>query len=176
MSSCKTCTICGELKAFKYFYKHSGHKDGYTSECKCCNLKKRKKNRLKLSERTRKYYYKNRKNELAKQKKRRTTPEGQEYYRKFWVKYRYGLSSEDWQEIFDRQNGCCPICGIHQSKLNQSLSVDHNHKTNEIRGLLCNKCNLAMGFLNVDESGIKLLQKAIKYVKKILIVGGNYGR
>lgn len=48
----------------------------------------------------------------------------------------YGLSMEDYQIILDSQNGTCALC---DSK--DRLSVDHNHSTGEVRGLLCYDCN-----------------------------------
>lgn len=78
-------------------------------------------------------------------------------------KYRiyYGISIDDYNEIFIKQDGCCRICKRHQSELKRKLSVDHNHETSEIRGLLCNKCNQAIGLLNDDP---ELLDSAKEYV------------
>lgn len=53
----------------------------------------------------------------------------------------YGLTPEQYQELYDKQQGKCPICLRHQDEFPQRLSVDHNHKTNEVRGLLCRYCN-----------------------------------
>lgn len=56
------------------------------------------------------------------------------------------ISLEDYNRIFDAQNGCCAICGRHQSELDKRLSVDHDHETGEVRGLLCHGCNLGLGY------------------------------
>jgi len=74
----------------------------------------------------------------------------------------HGLTLEQYQEMYDEQNGCCAICSIHQNELKQALCVDHNHQTNKIRGLLCGKCNRGIGYLN---DNIDLLQAAINYLK-----------
>ncbi len=76
---------------------------------------------------------------------------------------KYGLTVEDYNQMYQEQEGSCAICGEHQSKLTQSLSVDHCHLTNDIRGLLCTKCNSAIGFLNDD---INLVAKALDYLNK----------
>jgi len=65
--------------------------------------------------------------------------------------------------MFNKQNGCCKICKIHQSKLKSALHIDHNHSTNKIRGLLCNKCNQGLGLFN---DNIILLTNSINYLKK----------
>lgn len=51
----------------------------------------------------------------------------------------------------------CAICGIVKRK----LDYDHDHKTNQFRGLLCQKCNHGIGMFNDDPI---LLQKAIDYL------------
>lgn len=72
-----------------------------------------------------------------------------------------GLSIDQYNILFKQQEGKCAICGTHQDKLKQSLCVDHNHKTNQIRGLLCGKCNRGIGYLNDD---VNVLEKAIQYL------------
>lgn len=74
---------------------------------------------------------------------------------------KYGLAVEDFNELFVEQDGKCAICGIHQSELKQSLGIDHCHKTNKIRGLLCNKCNRGIGYLGDD---VENLRMAILYL------------
>lgn len=87
-----------------------------------------------------------------------------EVKRKSILKLRFGLSLEDYNRMFVKQQGCCAICSKHQSKLTRALAIDHNHISGQIRGLLCGSCNAAIGALDTD-SGVKLLQKAIEYIK-----------
>jgi len=54
-------------------------------------------------------------------------------------KYRYNLSQEQYSKLLKDQKGLCAIC--HKAK---KLYVDHNHKTDKFRGLLCHKCNLLL--------------------------------
>jgi hypothetical protein len=56
---------------------------------------------------------------------------------------KYGITVEDYEFIYKEQEGKCKGCGRFFDK----LSVDHDHNTNEIRGLLCRNCNMALGLL-----------------------------
>lgn len=72
---------------------------------------------------------------------------------------RYGITIEEYNAILIKQNGKCAICGNGSTE--KDLSVDHDHITGHIRGLLCNSCNMAIGLF--DEN-ITLLRKAIDYL------------
>jgi len=74
----------------------------------------------------------------------------------------YGITLKDYNSLILKQKGKCLICGIPQEDLKQGLHVDHDHKTGEIRGLLCGSCN---GGLGLFKDNIILLRKAIKYIK-----------
>jgi len=86
-----------------------------------------------------------------------------DYDRNHNLKYNYGITLEDYNKIFNSQNGCCAICGKHQSEEKQSLSFAHCHTTNRIRGLLCHHCNPMLGYakdnMDVLKSGIIYLSK-----------------
>lgn len=75
----------------------------------------------------------------------------------------YGITLGDYNNKFMEQQGCCAICNKHQSEFKKPLFVDHDHDTGKVRGLLCNKCNWAIGLL--DDS-IKRLESAINYLEK----------
>ncbi len=75
---------------------------------------------------------------------------------------------ERYSAILKEQNMVCAIClkeevARNRSKLIRSLSVDHNHTTGEIRGLLCHGCNLMLGNARED---IATLRSAIRYLEK----------
>jgi hypothetical protein len=58
----------------------------------------------------------------------------------------YGLPLGQYEEIREAQNGLCAICGrAETSRRTGRLSVDHDHETGALRGLLCNRCNRALG-------------------------------
>jgi len=75
------------------------------------------------------------------------------------LKNAYGISEDEYRAILSAQGGCCAIC-LNVDKGN--LSVDHDHVTNEIRGLLCKKCNCAIGLLYDDPQRI---DRAAKYIR-----------
>ena len=81
-----------------------------------------------------------------------------EYRRKRALK-KYGLTVEQYEEMFQKQDGKCKICKKPSSYW---LVVDHNHKTNEVRGLLCHRCNRALGMFRDDA---ELLAEAIRYLE-----------
>jgi hypothetical protein len=72
---------------------------------------------------------------------------------------KYGLTEENHLELIKNQNGCCAIC--KQIPCKKGLVIDHDHSTGEIRGLLCNKCNMGLGAFNDD---ISSFNNAIKYL------------
>ena len=72
-----------------------------------------------------------------------------------------GITPEEYNVLFNQQLGCCKICGKHQTELKKKLFIDHCHITKKVRGLLCQKCNTAIAFLN---DNIQSLKNAIEYL------------
>ncbi len=70
---------------------------------------------------------------------------------------RYGIVDIEQANLLWNNATVCDICGLTSEK----LCVDHCHKTNKIRGILCTKCNQGLGLLNEDP---ELLRKAAEYV------------
>lgn len=64
-------------------------------------------------------------------------------------KREYGINLKDYNDMFATQKGKCKICGVHQLEMKKKLSIDHNHDTGMVRGLLCIPCNAALG--NIEE-------------------------
>lgn len=146
----KYCCKCEQTKLFTDFYKDTSKKDKVTSYCiPCCKEKRQKKYTANLQEEKQKlknYYKKNK--EKAK-----------EYY----LSKTYGLEKQEYERMFEEQEGKCAICGTHHSRLNRGLFVDHCHSSEQVRGLLCQFCNTLLGMAQDDS---KILQKAIKYLEK----------
>jgi hypothetical protein len=111
------------------------------------------------------YYKNNSSPELRKQmwEKQKNKNNRKQKNRNNHLKNKYGITQDDYNQMFENQKGCCSICGKHQSEVSRALSVDHNHKNGEIRGLLCHTCNSAIGKFYDD---ITLLENAISYLKK----------
>lgn len=81
-------------------------------------------------------------------------------------RYNYGTDGETYKRLFKEQQGKCAVCGkietrIHKGKV-MRLSIDHCHKTGEIRGLLCRECNLALGHMEDD---IERIQALLRYLE-----------
>lgn len=74
------------------------------------------------------------------------------------LKRLYGITVEQYNDLFEVQQGKCVGCGRHQVEFSKSLVVDHCHTTGKIRGLLCAGCNIALG--NVKENTNTLLSLA----------------
>ncbi len=84
-------------------------------------------------------------------------------YRKNLGLKKYGITLEDFNQILEKQNYKCLICNKHTLESKPyGLVVDHNHKTENVRGLLCDRCNTGLG--NFQDS-IDVLQSAIEYLK-----------
>ena len=107
-----------------------------------------------------------------KQKNANNWQKRKEYYasevgiassRKSHLKRVYNISLEEYQQMSNRQNHKCDICGSPEmNSKNKVLCVDHNHSTGNVRALLCSSCNTGLGNFKDD---IILLQKAIQYLK-----------
>ena len=127
----KKCSQCKTEKSYKEFYKRAETKDGYRYECKQC---------VSLNGQT----------ETAKKVKKKAS-----------VKYRYGISLEEAEQI---RATPCEICG----DASEPSVIDHNHQTGLVRGALCSTCNQGIGLLK--DSPI-VLKKAIEYLEN----RGHYG-
>jgi len=78
---------------------------------------------------------------------------------------------EVYKELFEKQGNVCAICGNPETrkapnskgKKISNLSIDHNHKTGEVRGLLCHRCNAGLGQFREN---VEFLLKAVEYLKE----------
>jgi hypothetical protein len=68
------------------------------------------------------------------------------------LKETHGITLAEYNKLLILQKGTCAICGSKKSKRKSlgRLSVDHDHVTGRVRGLLCNECNLAIGYMADD--------------------------
>ena len=69
----------------------------------------------------------------------------------------YGITYQEYLDMIETQNGECKICGSKDR-----LCIDHDHLSGNVRGLLCGRCNSAIGFF---DDNIKILKNAIKYLE-----------
>jgi len=94
-------------------------------------------------------------------KEHRESEAGKDSFWRAWLKYRYGLTPAQYDEMLTRQDGVCAICRMGNSAYDR-LHVDHDDRTGKIRGLLCNNCNRGIGHL---KDSIPNLRAAIRYLK-----------
>lgn len=164
----KPCRKCGVSKPLSEFHKAAGMHDGHRNECKDCwrriqqdaylrNRDKRiravqewkRRNPTKYAEQKRRYQQ----DPVYREKKRVSDRAG-------YLRRKYGLSVSDYEFLAASQGGVCAVCG----KADQSgLHIDHAHDSRRIRGLLCGKCNKAIGLF--DERP-ELFAEAARYLER----------
>lgn len=143
----KKCRRCNEEKLKSEFHKYSASPDGLNYMCKSCFIIYR--------------------NSPEERKQRGTSSKytlgTKEYDRDCYLRSVYKITLFEYNALLKEQNYSCAICGITQDKLLQNLCVDHDHLTQNVRGLLCPECNQGIGKL---KDNINILQNAIIYLNK----------
>lgn len=147
MEKIKTCRKCGKIKHLVGFNRHPHTKDGFHGTCKDCRNKRTRELSAerkddpayiqKRRERDRIWYRNNPEKVKAKRRRLYTTERGRKWNRKCV----YGLSEAGYAAMLSNQSGKCAICGSSGKR----LVIDHDHRTEKIRGLLCYKCNTLAG-------------------------------
>lgn len=135
----KVCKVCGEIKPLKDFHKMTKSKDGHQNRCKPCAVSL-----------TREY---------ERRRGYKITPE---VAREALLKNRFGITSADYNKIFEEQDGKCAICRKDQIEFTKRFAVDHDHTHGFIRGLLCDMCNRGIGCFYEDATAI---ETAAKYLR-----------
>lgn len=163
----KTCSRCKQIKPLTGFYKNRTTKDGYAYECKKC--KDSRPNTYWKTEKARAA-------DRERYKRRTGTPEGKaallEANRRYkqsergklaaWARHitkNYSIDAEAYFEMLNKQGCGCAICGTKPAE--RRMHVDHSHSTKAVRGILCSKCNQAIGLLNENP---QLFDKAKQYL------------
>lgn len=156
----KVCNRCKLQKPLDRFNNHPNTKDRLTGICKdCINFHLRLRYaaddtyRKKRQEKVKRWSLNNPEKQRVKQRRNYTTERGRKYNRKFC----YGLTESDYAILLKIQKETCAVC---ERKIR--LVVDHDHKTNKVRGLLCYRCNVLVGlFENSDIIKHKISQYLI---------------
>lgn len=79
-----------------------------------------------------------------------------------YLKLFYGITKEDYENILRKQDNKCALCPKTQLPGRKRLSVDHDHGTGRVRGILCTSCNFAIGLLGDNEESIS---KVLAYLR-----------
>jgi hypothetical protein len=126
----KRCPDCGDVKPLSEFPRNKHTRSGFHAYCKPCH------------------------NARTRDTVRRLYGNSRHYH----LRKKYGVGSDEVQELVKAQGGVCPIC-----LKRPATQVDHDHDTGEIRGVLCLYCNAALGAFHDDPD---LIAKAIAYVER----------
>ena len=130
------CKDCGEI----FTPSNAVFQDGYVlGRCKECN----------------RIFRRDQKRALPLEKKKAD-------HHKWHLKTTFGITPEQYNELVALQLGGCAICKKPCS-YRDNLSIDHDHESNQIRGLLCTNCNLIVGIVEKNEG---LVIEAIEYLKR----------
>ena len=144
----KTCNKCNTEKELTEFPFRNKAKGTYRTECKACKQDYQKEYLksylVKYREKHKETYASYRKEWKAKNRSKIRTQ-------------KYDLTPEEFESLEQQQNNKCKIC-----ETDCSLVIDHCHSTNKVRGLLCNSCNTALGFMKDNPN---TLIKAAEYLK-----------
>lgn len=169
----KTCRLCGDSKSLDEFHNSVSAKDGKYARCKACVLAKntewRLNNKGKVAKSKKDYSLHHAEAIKRKAKDYRSTDRYQEnmadYRRKWNLAKRYGITIEEYEAMYARSDGKCELCN-HQLSFGRGESymacVDHDHATGVVRGILCRKCNQALGTF---QDSIEGLERAIDYLR-----------
>ncbi|HZN12852.1 MAG TPA: endonuclease VII domain-containing protein [Acidimicrobiales bacterium] len=159
----KRCKVCGIRKPVIDFYAAVGMRDGVRNDCKACNLKAKHDRYMANPEaeiaRVTAWQKANPERVATNRARRRARPDVKAKEREDHLRRKYGITQADYEALLAKQDGGCAICGREPGKF--SLHVDHDHKTNTIRGLLCFRCNNALGDFGDDPAQ---LARAVAYL------------
>lgn len=149
----KICTKCKIEKEVNEFGIEKRRKDGLRSECKECKKDANKQYRNKYKERIKiqsRQYQITHKKQIARKERERV----------------YGITSDELNRIFITQARRCGICKSVNPKSKRGWNVDHDHKTNQVRGILCQPCNTGLGYFKDNKEGLLL---AIQYLNNAVL-------
>ena len=150
----KYCPQCGETKIRLNFYKHPSTKDKLTKLCKDCYAENTKERRALPG---------NKERQRLAQEKWRKNPKNKRAELSSRYKAQYGITLDIYEEMLEKQNGKCYICGNEANYNGKPLYVDHCHDSGKVRKLLCQHCNTGLGMFRDNP---ELLIKAADYVKE----------
>lgn len=113
-----------------------------------------------------KEYYDAHKEEISKQHKEYYSTHKAEF-RKKRVTYLFGIDDTEYSNMVEKQNNLCAVCGNPETQTRNGvikrLAIDHNHVTGKVRKLLCNNCNISIGYAKESP---EILRKMIEYLEE----------
>ena len=161
----KKCSKCSQVKEVAEFYRNKRQKDGLRSECKLCAALYDSTRDPKLIKLRCHNWYVNNKT-INKDRCYQWNHDNPKKRKSHVLKHTYNITIEEYDNLLKSQNNLCAICGQSETRKLKNkicqLSIDHDHKTGRTRGLLCNRCNQFLGYIDDD---IGKLLNAIKYLQ-----------
>ena len=94
--------------------------------------------------------------------KRKNPERAKRTQRDSYIRTHFGIEPEEYDRMLAGQHGVCAICKQEPGGRKKFLCVDHDHETGHVRGLLCDRCNRALG---LPGDSAELLAAAIGYLK-----------
>ena len=175
----KVCTRCGTPKIVKEFNLHHAKIKGnskYRGECKDCQKLWRQENKHITAKAGMLYRVRHAEEIRRKKAEYLSNPENLERHRAYAREYgrknpqrardrlfkKYGITAQQYDEMFQNQNGGCAICGKEKNGKKMNFVIDHDHLTGNVRALLCTQCNAGIGNFMDSPS---LLRQAATYLE-----------
>ena len=161
----KQCNKCGAFKPLSDFYRANGTRDGHRGECiPCAKVIRRIQydtHRQRAIDRATQWRLDNPERSAAYQAEYRNRPQRKRAMRDLYYRRTYGLTADEVDKMLAAQGGVCAICG-ERPEVEARMHVDHDHETGAIRGVLCSRCNHAIGLLREDPA---LFARAAAYLR-----------
>ena len=152
LDGCKACKACKIRKPLAQFHKIKSGMYGVVAHCStCANACKRARYR---DDPSRKALHA----KCGKQWREENRERAKFITWRSALKRQYGLTHEEYLRQVGRQDSRCALC-----KLQKKLVIDHNHKTEQFRALLCRKCNAGLGQFDDNPA---MLERAARYLRK----------
>lgn len=131
-----TCSICTEAKPGSDFGKDKSRKNGLAVRCKVC-----------MNKTNRRWREANR--EKSRSSRDRWSERNREHIREKYYRRTYGIGVDDVARMLLEQDSACAICTRRDPVVSTGgFHVDHDHRTGQVRALLCGRCNIAIGLLD----------------------------
>ena len=140
----KPCSVCKQVLPLEDFYPHRRMKLGRQPSCKKC---------------AREWHHK--RPDYVRKKNAEWKSKNPDYALNRYRLVKYGVTPEDISILRSKQDGKCAGCGLELSLVKEC--VDHCHSSGKVRGLLCNSCNLILGYA---DDRVEILNSLICYIEK----------
>lgn len=140
-----------------------------SDKCKQCEDASRKSDipyKVRRSVVQTRYYDSHKDDILSKHKTRYYTDiDVQRERHRLWRYNRYGKTYDELMEMLVAQESKCLICGVEMPPGKDGLNIDHDHASGRVRGFLCRRCNLTLGYMQDNPTLLRAAADYIEYHK-----------